>query len=40
VAAREQAIRERFVPTPWTRTASQVLEALDAAPPRRTGSAP
>ena len=40
VAAREQAIRERFVPTPWTRTASQVLGALDAAPPRRTGSAP
>lgn len=40
VAAREQAIRERFVPTPWTRTASQVLEALGAAALRRTGSAP
>lgn len=40
VAAREQAIREHFVATPWTRTASQVLEALDAAAPRRTGSVP
>ena len=40
VAAREHAIRERFVPTPWTRTATQVLEALDAVAPRPTDSVP
>jgi glycosyltransferase involved in cell wall biosynthesis len=35
VAERQQVIRERFVPTPWTVTAAQVMAAVNATTVRR-----